>query len=267
MLEHLRDHHAHETRHIARLRDCGDYLVFRDYYTVDDVRLTAANFCKQHLICPLCAIRRGSKYVERYLERLRVISHDHPNLRPYLVTYTVRNGFDLLERFEHLRASMQRLHDRRRDVLKKGRGYSTLESCAGAVWSFEVTNIGNGWHPHTHAIYLAPCAPSQSLLRAEWEQITGDSHQVDVRPIHGEAEGFVEVFKYALKFSSLALADNVEAWQTLRGRRLIASFGLFRGVHVPDSLHDEPLDDLPYLELFYRYMPGSGYSLQRCTQS
>ena len=43
------------------LQACGNYLHFRHYYTVDQVRLHAAHFCKQHLICPLCAIRRGSK--------------------------------------------------------------------------------------------------------------------------------------------------------------------------------------------------------------
>jgi hypothetical protein len=30
---------------------------------------------------------------------------------------------------------------------------------------------------------------------------------------------------------------------------------------VPESLLDEALDDLPFVELFYRYLAGRGYSL------
>lgn len=262
MLSHLREHEHHEQKAIARLRDCGDYLAFHDYYTVGKIRLVGANFCMQHLLCPLCAMRRGAKYVDSYLKRLQVIRKDRPDLRLYMATFTVKNGDDLEERFQHLRKSIKTLHDRRRDYLKKGRGRTSLADVEGAVWSFEVTNKGNGWHPHVHAIYLAPSAPSQAALRDEWERITGDSFMVDVRPISAqEADGFVEVFKYALKFSDLALADNVTAWRTFKGRRLVASFGLFRGVKVPEALTDEQLDGLPYIERFYRYLP-SGYSLQ-----
>ena len=80
---------------------------------------------------------------------------------------------------------------------------------------------------------------------------------VDVRPITGDpAEGFMEVFKYAVKFSDLSLADNWHAAQILKGKRLLNSFGLFRGVKVPESLLDEPLDDLPYWDRFYRFIQG-----------
>jgi len=262
MLAHLREHESHEQRAIGFLRDCGDYLVFNQYYTVGETRLVGANFCKQHLICPLCAMRRGAKYVENYMERLSVILKDHPGLRLYMVTFTVKNGDDLEERFQHLRRSLGKLHDRRRDVRKKGRGRSAISHVEGGVWSFEVTNKGQGWHPHVHCIYLAPSAPSQAALRAEWESITRDSFMVDVTPVSGEvAQGFAEVFKYAMKFSEMSLEDNVTAWRTFKGRRLIASFGLFYGVKVPEKLEDDPLDGLPYVQLFYRYLP-SGYALR-----
>ena len=54
----------------------------------------------------------------------------------------------------------------------------------------------------------------------------------------------MEVFKYAVKFSDLTLADNWHAAQILKGKRLLNSFGSFRGVDIPDSLLDEPLDGL-----------------------
>jgi len=57
-------------------------------------------------------------------------------------------------------------------------------------------------------------------------------------------------------------ADTYAAHQVLKGRRLIGSAGLFRGIEVSENLLDEPLDDLPFIELFYRFI-GGGYSLKR----
>jgi hypothetical protein len=102
-----------------------------------------------------------------------------------------------------------------------------------------------------------------SLLSAQWHAITGDSFIVDARPIDQEdpASGFLEVFKYALKFSDMEPAETFAAWQVLRGRRLVGSAGGFRGIEIPENLCDEPLDDLPFAELLFRYL-GRGYSLQ-----
>ena len=43
----------------TKLEGCANYLVFKRYLSVDEVRLHAANFCKKHLLCPFCAMRRG----------------------------------------------------------------------------------------------------------------------------------------------------------------------------------------------------------------
>lgn len=78
--------------------------------------------------------------------------------------------------------------------------------------------------------------------------------------------GFLEVFKYAVKFADQEPADTVHAFQVLKGRRLLDSAGAFRGVEVPQELTDEPLDGLPYVELFYRFL-GAGYGLSRGCQA
>ena len=72
--------------------------------------------------------------------------------------------------------------------------------------------------------------------------------------------GFFETFKYALKFSDLELPD-LDAYKTLKGKRLINSFGALRGVEVPEELTDDDLsDDLPYMLMLYNYRKGSGYN-------
>lgn len=244
-----------------RLQSCGEYLLFRDYYTVGKVRLHAARFCKKHLLCPLCAIRRGAKMVKAYLDRLEVIKAERPNLKAYLVTLTVKNGPDLLERFNHLQSSHKKLHRAR----SRDRQYNEACKAAGAVWSFEFKRGANSgeWHPHVHGVWLCEEAPDKFALSEQWKAITGDSFIVDVTPFHDQEDvvsGFLEVFKYAVKFSDLPMADNWHGYQVLSGKRLIASFGAFRGVEIPENLTDEPLDELPYIEHLYRYFADAGYS-------
>lgn len=245
-----------------KVRTCGDYLLFRHYYTVDKVRLHGASLCRKHLLCPLCAIRRGSKALKAYADKWEVIHAEKPHLLPFLVTLTVKDGPDLKERFKHLFKSQHELWKQKH----RGRG-SPFDGIEGAVWSYEIKRgSGSGlWHPHLHMIALAEIAPDAFELAKEWKNITGDSFIVHVTPIDQEdpISGFMEVFKYAVKFSDQPPADTVHAWLTLATKRLLGSSGCFRGVVVPESLLDDPdgLGELPYITLFYRYLRGAGYSL------
>lgn len=253
----------------SKLTFCGDYLLFRHFYTVDDVRLHAAKFCRKHLLCPLCAIRRASKYMQAYMQRLELVLAEHPGLQAFLVTVTVKDGEDLQERFQHLRAAMRRMTQARRDHLKAPAKNRHVEAAKalGGVHSIEAKRgKGSGlWHPHAHAVWLCYEAPDAAKLAQEWHGWTGDSYIVDVRPFHDQqdvASGFAEVFKYALKFAELPLADNWQAFLELSNRRLVDSFGLLRGVEVPEELTDEPLEGLPYIDYLYRFNRHSGgYSL------
>lgn len=257
--QYIEANHGGESPLARRVSSCGEYLLFRHYYTVDQLKLHAASFCMKHLLCPLCAIRRGAKTLKAYLDRWEFIRAEKTALRPFLVTLTVKDGPDLRERFDHLYKAQHELWKKK----QRGRG-CVLDGVQGAVWSYEIkrgTTSGE-WHPHLHMIALAEVEPSADRLSREWHAITGDSFIVDVRPITGESvDGFMEVFKYAVKFSDQPPADTWHAFETLRGRRLIGSAGAFRGVEVPADLLDEALDDLPFVEFFYRYLHGAGYTL------
>jgi hypothetical protein len=255
-----------------RLKDCGNWLHFRNYHTEDKIRLIKASFCRMHLLCPLCAIRRGAKNLAAYLKKYEQIREENPNIRAYLITPTVVNRPDLDDAFNHLKKSLKTLIERRRKFLsgKTNRPiYTELSKVLGAVYTFEVTNKGKGWHPHVHMLALCEEAPSQAKLREEWKSITGDSYILDVRPFRvpldgspeqvssAEVQAFVEVFKYALKFSDLSLSDNWEAYTILKGQRLIGSLGLFRSVKVSEDLTDElEAEEQPYIDLLYRYFSG-----------
>ena len=106
-------------------------------------------------------------------------------------------------------------------------------------------------------------------LAETWHEITLDSYVVDIRRVkktkeHGYAKAVAEVCKYALKFSDLSLENTWEAFLTLKGKRLTGSFGSMYGVKIPEKLDDMPLDELPYMEMFYRFVFGerSYYDLE-----
>lgn len=248
---------------MRRLSSCGEYLGFDHYTDLNEVRLTVARLCSKHLLCQLCAIRRGSKALQAYLPRYDAVIAANARLRPFLVTLTVKNGEDLAERFHHLHTAQRELWKRK----QRGRG-SVLDGVKAAVWSYEVKRgKGSGlWHPHLHMVAMAEEMPCQTRLASEWQDICGDSFIVDVRPINVDAvaSGFLEVFKYALKFSDMEVEDTFEAWRVLNGRKLVGSAGLFRGIEIPENLLDVQLDDLPFVQLFYRYMHGlNRYELKR----
>lgn len=253
--QYIGEHRPQEAKLAQVVSTCGEYLLFRHYYTADLLRLHAASFCRRHLLCPLCAIRRGAKALKAYLDRWEVIRSEKPLLRPFLVTLTVKDGDSLAERFRHLHDSQRALWMRKH----RGRG-CVLDGVAGAVWSYEVKRgQGSGaWHPHLHMIALAEVEPSQRRLSREWHEVTGDSFVVDVRPINQDdtAAGFCEVFKYAVKASDMEIPDTLHAFDVLRGKRLIASAGCFRGVDVPEDLTDEPLEGLPFIEMLFRHALG-----------
>jgi hypothetical protein len=271
-----------EARHLRRrankLRSCGNHLTFRHYFTRGEIRLAAGMFCQQHLLCPKCAIRRGAKLLRKYTERVLQVMSERPGLVPCMVTHTVKDGPDLAERVSHLYAAIHEQHHRRRRHQCNSREPWT-EACraVGVVESCEVKRGENSgqWHPHLHAAWLCDGIPNLGTLRKEWQQITGDSHVVDVRAFHFVQRGelataenvsrdFQEVFKYAVKLAGLPLADNLHAWRTLTGRHMITPRGCLFGVKIPRSLLDEPLEpaDLPYVEWFYRYHAGRGYKLE-----
>jgi len=246
-----------------RLRECGSYLIFHDYFTLGEVKLAYASMCDYSLLCPLCAIRRGAKLVAKYLDRYRQIMDSDASLKPYMVTLTVKDGDRLINRFNHLQSSVKRYHKGRHRVHTK----CEAKKAHSAVWSYEVKRGKNSgsWHPHMHAVWLCQERPDPFQISSEWKEITGDSYIVDVTEIDiAEPEsGFLEVFKYALKFSEQSPKDTFHCYETLSGRRLIGSFGGFRGLGSSVEFTDDLYADQPFIEMFFKY---SGHQYKRYTR-
>lgn len=259
------------SRYAYRLGKCGNFLLFHNYYTLGETRLVKRHSCDVGLLCCGCAAIRAAKAAKAYQAKVEHVMQGKRGLKPVFITYTVKNGECLRERMEHLQQAFRRILDRRRDSLKKGRGFVELSKLEGGVFSYEFTkNPKTGeWHPHVHMFALANQWLDQEKLAQEWLGVTGDSFIVDVRRVKkdkqfGYGKAFAEVCKYALKFSDLSPSDTWQAFKILKGHRLSGSFGCLWGVEIPKSLEDDPIkkDDLPYLEMVYLYKRNAGYSLE-----
>ncbi|WP_309568451.1 protein rep [Achromobacter aegrifaciens] len=261
---------------VRRMDGCAQWLRFRQYFTINKIRLGGIHTCQIPLLCQFCAILRAARQLKAYFARYNVVVAENSHLKPYLLTLTVANGDDLKERLSHLQSCFKEYCKRRRQWKSVGRGFNEFCKIEGAAFSYEVTrnNENKSWHPHLHAVILvdpnnpidfpvngSPSAKKNSKLSQEWLAITGDSSIVDCRPIsENPMDGFLEVFKYTVKFSEMHDFDKYMAYFTLKGKRLQGSFGLFWGVKVPENETDDIAPDLPYVELIYRHTKN-GYEI------
>ena len=247
----------------SKLSGCGQFLLFRNYYTLDQVKLEKFHVCNQHLLCPMCAGIRAARSMNRYIQRIDVLMRQNPRLKPVLLTLTVKNGEDLQERFEHLTRSFRTLLQRYRDFKKKGWGFNQFCKIDGGFYTTEYTynEKTKQWHPHIHIFALINDWIDQEELAETWHDITHDSYIVDVRRVrktkeHGYSKAVAEVCKYALKFSDLSLENTWEAFLVLKGKRLTGSFGSMHGIKIPDTATPDemPKEELPYLAMLYHFV-------------
>ena len=247
---------------VAALGRCASWLQFRHWLHHDEVRLHAADFCRQSMLCQACAVRRSGKLAGQFLPKIEAVVASAPTTILAFLTLTIRNRSDLEDAFRHLTSSFLVLRDRGRDQRKKGRGASEFRKVAGYVASIEITHNGKGWHPHMHLIVALDRYVDQRALSAEWLGITGDSRIVDIRQVDRSdpMNAVAELLKYQLKFSTMTPGRVWEAASVLRGRRLLSSAGVFWGIKEPEVLTDEPLDG-PFRDYLYRWLDGCGYSL------
>ena len=189
------------------LRDCGSFLIFRHYYTANVFKLVAGCSCRKHLLCALCAIRRSGKLISQYKKKLEsIFLNSEIEFDLVMITFTIKNGKDITERFNHLFDSMRKLlHKRRNSLLKNPRTDTVMKLVSSAVYSYEITyNESTGFHPHCHMIALIPkglikfseteikgksCFVPWDFKKSlvfDWKDITGDSFIIDVRKIESK---------------------------------------------------------------------------------
>lgn len=249
---------------IERLHHCHTQLYFVYDPTQARLRLSHTYACHLPLLCPLCAIRRAAHAGESYQHRTQTLFAQHPEAILSYAVFTIQNQANLAERFAHLQHHARILLARRRAAASARRGhrqfqYATPSSFApvlAGAYSFEVKRGANSglWHPHLNLLLLSSQVIEPQQLSAEWLALTHDSSVVYCQPRPADPSTFVEIFKYALKFSDLSYADTWHVYQTLRGRKLLGSVGAFRG--LPLASPEAPVVRAS-AELLYHYGNGA----------
>jgi len=182
------------------------------------------------------------------------------NLEPLLAGKTVRFiTLTLKHDDDTLRHKLDRLHQH----------FSALRKLAiwtdhvdGGVAFLEVkkSDATGRWHPHYHIVSVGKFV-KQEQLRDAWLAVTGDSHVVDIRVVKDTAQVAGYVTKYCTKPAPNELfrddAGLDEAIIALKGRRLVTTFGCWRGTRLckNDTLRDwVPL--MPWPDLLKRCRMG-----------
>lgn len=199
--------------------------------------------------CPCCArslaVERGRKY-ERRLQSLKW---------PLWLTLTQRNSDDE-SCIDDLKASWKAF--RRKRIFK--------EHTVGGLWALEVTERGNGYHPHIHAMldckWLAADTPpphpndspeqvrqkidyAKAELSAEWGASCGQTWAVALAVRKSGADAVRELLKYTVKGSDLleSVLPIAPLIRQIDKGRTISTFGSLRNGKLPP----EPDDDRPGL--------------------
>lgn len=187
--------------------------------------------------CPVCMRRIAAERVARYsfaVERMQW---------PLFVTLTVRNSLEAWAGLRHLKSSWGRM--RRSKWFKKC-------SVRGGVTAIEITNRGNGWHPHLHSVIdcrwlavsvpppqkgdtrtciAAKCATAKAELDAEWAKCTRQA-TASTYVKRTSQEILREVLKYSVDPGSLAATEGriSELIRAMDKFRLVQPFGNCMGI-------------------------------------
>jgi hypothetical protein len=189
--------------------------------------------CGQHVIsrrpkhscnirfCPICAPKRSLRIQARYLPLLNDFLRSGKRCTPVHLVLTQAH-----RKTETPKESRARLMQAFRKLQRRN---FWLRHFYGGVYAFEVTVTPTGYHAHLHIIAFRRRFFDVSILRREWQEITGDSHILRLDRVTDIESGLREVVKYISKPLDVEnfTPKNLRDMLTLRGARLFGAFGLF----------------------------------------
>lgn len=212
----------------------------------DPSRLTIlANHCHSRWCVP-CAHDRAA----RIAANLELLIEHHPHR---FLTLTLKHSDTPLS------LQLSRLLDSFRR-LRRLPFWRNAVSGGAAVLEVKHSHRDNLWHPHLHVLLDSKFLRHQDIS-AEWFRITGDSYIVDIRLINSHEQAARYMTKYLTKpvpvtviNKPAALSELLEAF---RGRRLVLTFGTWRGFPLTRRLDDTEWKALcPLPVLYARYDAG-----------
>lgn len=237
----LRTEDAHDLA--SKLDDCGSEL--RLMCTTCSAVKKVEIACKRRW-CPACAFLVQRQRLKRYEFAVSLMQW------PLFVTLTIGNSYNP-ECVRTIREFWGKF--RRRKLL--------ADRIKGGVSTIEVTNAGNGWHPHLHILcdceWLALHCPkpaardSKDVLRqkfdharlelsALWAHLVGQEKAVVLAKRVAGNEALIYSLKYATKGSELIDCKDPIAplIRVLSKSRMLSAFGSLHGQGLDDPDEEKP---------------------------
>lgn len=291
---------------IKKVESCSSVIELKESFNEGPdgleqvLKVSAANFCKQHTVCPVCADRSQSRRRARYNDSIinQAKKVEAAERFAYMITYTIPDGPDLAERLEHLK-NTKREFRRMGQKRKRGRSAGEAGKIKAALSTVEIKRGENSgeWHAHIHELAFTDepidytvydrekrrklkerygdRIPKEKLdsialnridfngesvaaskVSAEWFAASGgDSMSISVEPIRHvpkncsgkkkrkyRAMSFVEsvayqsreCLKYPFKPTDNSPLDRIEIISDTFNKRMVASYGEFRGIGGDD---------------------------------
>lgn len=206
---------------LDRFENCGSCLWLRAVLETGELGLVS-NTCHDRW-CEVCGRERAAVIAENAFHAVKgeVVR---------FVTLTLKHSpTSLSDQLDRINASFNRLRERRwwKDRVRGG----------AAFLEVKLSEKSGLWHPHLHLIIDSDFLDQRELSQ-EWLGVTGDSSIVDVRLIRDFGGVAAYVTKYVTKPASAevyAVPERLdEMILAMRGRRLCATFGSWRGLKLSE---------------------------------
>jgi len=183
------------------------------------------NRCERRF-CPICARRLARERNQQFQFWFQRIA------RPKFLTLTMRNCAVLGDGLWRIKRAWKSL---RRSKL--------FESVRAGLWSIEVTNQGNGWHVHLHAV-LSSDYIDQALIEQAWSRRIGQAQSiVDIRQLKGDRAA-QEALKYSVKPTEMVNWTDAMLLEYLAETETLRMFGVWGDLHAQRSEYTEWIADL-----------------------
>ena len=201
---------------------CGEHIAAKMAYQRCNIRF-----------CPMCASRRSSKYLKKYLPFAFDFVKSAGRLTPCLLTLTQK------------KIKGEKLKDSRERMLKSFRCLIRHaffnEYFDGGIYAIENTFSDDGNHCHIHAVVFRKKFINADLLKEHWAKVSNGAKNLNIKKIDRLEDGLRECLKYISKpvpADGLELA-HVKDLLSISGKRMLDTFGSFRKFCATHELAEE----------------------------
>lgn len=176
-------------KRIERLANCSNYLEYKHYTATNQVKLSKANFCELYTLCPLCASLKQAQVACDYSQAIKQVLIQNEHLKPFFVTFTIRTGNSLIERFNSFKSVLDKML-KSRNEFKKVEGYLTRIEYKQSE--------KKRWNVHAHSIVLAEYIYFERL-REDYKALSTYTQSIDVQLLKSDLNSIKATLNYMFK--------------------------------------------------------------------